>query len=39
MRVTRRKVEKLLHEAGVEEGKETLKGALRGFLLIIKKAS
>lgn len=39
MRVTRRKVEKLLHESGVEKGKETLKGALRGFLLIIKKTS
>lgn len=39
LRVTRREIERLLHNAGVEKGKETVKGALRGFLLVIKKSS
>lgn len=36
-RIIRREIERLLHEAGVEEGKEVVKGNLRGVLLIVKK--
>lgn len=36
-RVLRRKIEKLLHEAGVEEGQEVLKGALGGVVMVVKK--
>lgn len=39
VRMTRREMEEILHGVGVEKGKERLKGALRGFLLIIKKTS
>ncbi len=37
IRVMRREIERLLHEAGVEEGKEVVKGSLRGVLLMVKK--
>ncbi|KAJ5278739.1 hypothetical protein N7478_004111 [Penicillium angulare] len=37
VRVIRRRIEELLHEAGVEKGKEVLKGSPRGVLLMIKK--
>jgi SAM-dependent methyltransferase len=30
-------IRRLLHEAGVEEGKEVVQGALRGILLVVKK--
>ena len=36
-RMMRRAIERLLHEAGVEEGKEVIKGSLRGVLLMIKR--
>ncbi|KAI0849304.1 methyltransferase [Daldinia vernicosa] len=36
-RLLRRKVEQLLHEAGVEKGKEVLKRAEQGVLLVVKK--
>ncbi|KAL4924980.1 class I SAM-dependent methyltransferase [Aspergillus undulatus] len=38
VRVFRRDVERLLREAGMEEGKERIKGPSQGFLLIVKKA-
>jgi ubiquinone/menaquinone biosynthesis C-methylase UbiE len=37
IRVVRRDIERLLHEAGVEKGKEVVKGNLTGILLIVKK--
>ena len=37
VRMLRREIERLLHEAGVEKGKEKAKGAMRGALLIVKK--
>lgn len=37
VKIFRRKVEGLLHEAGVEKGKERLRGVLAGTLLVIKK--
>lgn len=37
VRRVRRAIERLLHEAGVEEGNEMVKGDLRGVLLIVKK--
>jgi trans-aconitate 3-methyltransferase len=37
MRIIRREIERLLHEAGVEKGKEVVKGSLKGVLLIVKK--
>lgn len=37
VRRMRRTIEKLLHEAGVEEGKEMVKGTAAGVLLVIKK--
>ena len=37
MRILRREIERLLHEAGVEKGKEVVKGSLRGALLMVKK--
>jgi len=37
IRVVRREIERCLHEAGVEKGKEVVKGNLTGVLLIIKK--
>lgn len=39
VRKIRRVCEKLLHEAGVEEGKEVCKGSMKGVLLIVKKKS
>lgn len=38
VKLLRRKVEGLLHEAGVEKGKERLKGVVGGTLLVIKKS-
>ncbi|KAK4202943.1 S-adenosyl-L-methionine-dependent methyltransferase [Triangularia verruculosa] len=37
LRMCRREIEKLLHEAGVEKGKETVKGYTKGVLLMIKR--
>jgi trans-aconitate 3-methyltransferase len=37
VRMLRREIERLLHEAGVEKGKEKVKGAMQGALLIVKK--
>jgi len=37
IRVMRREMERLLHEAGVEKGKERVKGTIKGILLIFKK--
>ena len=37
VRMLRREIERLLHEAGVEKGKETVKGAMQGVLLVVKK--
>ncbi|KAI2641385.1 S-adenosyl-L-methionine-dependent methyltransferase [Hypomontagnella submonticulosa] len=39
VRVLRRKIERLLHEAGVEEGKEVVTGGVESVLLMIKKKS
>jgi len=37
VQLMRREIERLLHEAGVEEGKEKVKGAGSGVLLVVKK--
>ena len=37
LKILRKDVERLLHEAGVDKGKEKIKGAVRGTLLIFKK--
>lgn len=37
IRMLRREIERLLHEAGVEEGKEMVKGTVKGVLLVVKK--
>ncbi|KKZ63655.1 hypothetical protein EMCG_00249 [[Emmonsia] crescens] len=37
VRVFRKEVERLLHEAGVEKGKEMVEGSQAGVLLIVKK--
>ena len=37
VRMLRREMERLLHEAGVEKGKEKTKGAVQGALLVVKK--
>lgn len=37
LRILRREIERLLHEAGVEKGKEKLKGTVHGALLMVKK--
>jgi SAM-dependent methyltransferase len=37
LKIYRRAIERLLHEAGVEEGKEMVKGATHGVVLIVKK--
>ncbi|KAE9366077.1 S-adenosyl-L-methionine-dependent methyltransferase [Stipitochalara longipes BDJ] len=37
VKLFRREIERLLHEAGVEKGKEVCKGSLKGVLLIVKK--
>jgi len=33
----RKEIERPLHEAGVEKGKEVVKGSLKGVLLMVKK--
>lgn len=37
VRTMRRAIERLLHEAGVEEGKEVVRGNLTGVLIMVKK--
>jgi SAM-dependent methyltransferase len=37
IRILRREIERLLHEAGVEPGKEMIKGTVEGALLMFKK--
>lgn len=37
VRILRREIEKLLEEAGVEKGKEKLRGVVQGTVLIVKK--
>ena len=37
VRMMRREIERLLHEAGVERGKEMVKGGVAGVLLMVKK--
>lgn len=37
VRIMRREMEKALHEAGVEKGKELIKGGVAGVLLMVKK--
>ena len=37
LRRQRRVIERLLHEAGVEKGKEWVKGSIKGVLLMVKK--
>lgn len=37
VKMLRREIERLLHEAGVERGKEMIKGSVQGALLMIKK--
>ncbi|KAL7930233.1 S-adenosyl-L-methionine-dependent methyltransferase [Trichoderma chlorosporum] len=37
VRILRRKIERLLREAGVEEGKERIRGTVHGAMLLIKK--
>ncbi|KIX07331.1 uncharacterized protein Z518_01984 [Rhinocladiella mackenziei CBS 650.93] len=37
LRMLRREIERLLHEAGVEKGKERVRGVVPGTLLIVKK--
>lgn len=37
LRILRKEIEGLLHEAGVEKGKEWLKGTVNGTLLVVKK--
>lgn len=39
VRIARREIERLLQEAGMDKGKEKVRGSVRGFVLIIKKAS
>ena len=38
VRLIRRRIEKLLHEAGVEEGKETIRFGVTGVLMMVKKS-
>jgi len=37
LKMMRREIERLLHEAGVEEGKEMVKGTAHGAILLVKK--
>ena len=37
VRMMRREIERLLHEAGVERGKEMVNGGVAGVLLMVKK--
>ncbi|KAJ6110262.1 hypothetical protein N7486_002497 [Penicillium sp. IBT 16267x] len=39
VKIYRRTIERLLHEAGVEKGKETVKGACHAVVLVVKKKS
>jgi hypothetical protein len=39
VQLMRREIERLLHEAGVEKGKEKVKGAGYGALLVVKKTA
>lgn len=39
VKIYRGTIERLLHEAGVEKGKETIKGALQAVVLVVKKRS
>ena len=37
LKMLRKEIEELLHEAGVEKGQEKLKGAVHGVVLVVKK--
>jgi len=37
VRIIRNNIERLLHEAGVEKGKEMLRGGVKGVLLVVKR--
>ena len=37
LRITRREIERLLHEAGVPKGEEKVKGTVHGAILLVKK--
>ncbi|KAF8856563.1 S-adenosyl-L-methionine-dependent methyltransferase [Acephala macrosclerotiorum] len=37
IKIVRNEVERLLHEAGVEKGKEVVRGSFKGVLMIVKK--
>jgi hypothetical protein len=37
IRIMRRVIERLLHEAGVEKGKEMIQASLKGVLMMVKK--
>lgn len=37
VKMLRKEIERLLHEAGVEPGKEKVKGAMKGMLLMVKR--
>ncbi|KAJ9608738.1 hypothetical protein H2200_006509 [Cladophialophora chaetospira] len=37
LKIMRKEIERLLHEAGVEKGKERVKGAVQGAILLVKK--
>ncbi len=39
VRIMRRMIERCLHDVGVEEGKETVKGGVAGALLVVKKTA
>ncbi|KAJ5536641.1 hypothetical protein N7513_009827 [Penicillium frequentans] len=39
LKIYRRTIERLLHEAGVQKGKETIKGAMQAVVLVVKKRS
>jgi SAM-dependent methyltransferase len=39
VKMSRRIIERLLHEAGVEKGKEVLRAAMQGVVLVVKKRS
>ncbi|UNI13606.1 Trans-aconitate 3-methyltransferase [Purpureocillium takamizusanense] len=39
VKILRREIENALHEAGVDKGKEVLKGSVLGVLLVVKKRS
>jgi SAM-dependent methyltransferase len=37
VKLLRKEIERLLHEAGVEKGQEMIKGAVRGVLMVVKR--